>query len=656
VLAIGWTNGVSLTRVADQIDLWYWEAPEMVTAVDVSAKHIAALLVNGDVWLLDAASGAGRRFSEAATVPGGDASWGDVAWSPDGKLAAIQAIGGADSGSTPILLLDPATGLITELPGSFTEPGWQPYLVWSPDSRMIASADQEGRGWVLDVRSGEVVFEAQPDTQGGSPRIYAWLPDSTVVIVGSEGDSLHLVDIVTGEVLRRLTGAEAGFVPTPPVVASPTGDLALVGGYSLGEYEIQPYEVWDLNLGKPVEVPLVGEQRHINSAGCLQLNRPAVAFDGEEVITFDTDGRLMRWQVGEEQGDVVGLIPVRYPCLGTPMIWSEDSARLVLETDPGQAVTVWDGFAGELIAERRDGTYPAGLHGDILAYRGNDGDLVLWNIEMNVEIGKLPGPVTLITSGVAFSPDGSRVAYGVSNRLHIADVASGETLAVLDSYPEGQQISHIDWASSGDALTAASGSTQGIEDPPGVLILWEKAGDSFVEATRSETVHASADPPWVTLSQFSPSSRLVALERMPEPDAGQEAVLVYDRDSRAVILEKQEYKIHQWLSDEMLLLTTGCRFIELNVRTGQERQGSGEGCQAEHGAFAPDGFHFSDVVFSGRSVDILNWRTGHVETTGYVGSDLQDGIFSPDGRWLLVRAVEGLVRAFPVSYSEPEND
>jgi WD40 repeat protein len=159
-IAIGWTSGVSLTRVDDQVDLWYWNAPELVTALDASAQHIAVLLVNGDVWLLDAASGTGQRFPEVGKIPDGDAFWGDVAWSPDGSRAAIQAIGGGGTGTTPILLLDPTAGEVTKLQGSLTDPGRMPYLVWSPDSRMIASANQEGQGWVLDATSGEVIFSA----------------------------------------------------------------------------------------------------------------------------------------------------------------------------------------------------------------------------------------------------------------------------------------------------------------------------------------------------------------------------------------------------------------------------------------------------------------------------------------------------------------
>jgi hypothetical protein len=74
-IGIGWTNGVSFTRVADQVDLWYWEAPQMVTAVDVSAEHVVALLVNGDVWLLKVEDGDRRwryrRHTDPAPRPGG---------------------------------------------------------------------------------------------------------------------------------------------------------------------------------------------------------------------------------------------------------------------------------------------------------------------------------------------------------------------------------------------------------------------------------------------------------------------------------------------------------------------------------------------------------------------------------------------------------
>jgi hypothetical protein len=202
------------------------------------------------------------------------------------------------------------------------------------------------------------------------------------IVYGSDGgNTLRLVNISTSENVRLLTGAEIGYVPTPPIILSPDGALALVGGYSLQDYEIHRYQAWDLKIGQPLEAPPIGDARHINSAGYMELDRRAVAFDGEEVIYLDSDGKLVLWKVGEERGNILGQIAVRYPSLGSPMIWSNDSMRLLLEMDRDKAVTVWDVSEGELIVERRDGTYPADLNGDLLAYRGEDGNLILWDIQ-----------------------------------------------------------------------------------------------------------------------------------------------------------------------------------------------------------------------------------------------------------------------------------
>jgi WD40 repeat protein len=656
-LVIGWTNGASLRRVKDQVDLWDWQSPEMVTAVDVSEEYVAILLVSGDVWLLDIENGKGKQFPAAASIPGGDAFWGDVAWAPDGSLAAIQAVGGLDTDATPILLLDPLREEINLLPGSLTSPGWEPYLTWSPDSRMVTSANQERNGWVLDSTRGEVVFQAQPDSQGRASRIYAWVPNSTIAIYGSDGGSALLtVDVSTGEIISKLTGIKIGFIPTPPVIISSNANLALVGGYSLGDYQIFPYQIWDLKANRLLDLPLVGELRHINSAGAMQLSRPAVAFDGNEVLYLDTDGRVVRWNIGEEQGNILSQVAVHYPSLETPMLWSEDSTRLVLETDPGKVISVWEVASGNLLVERVDGTFPADLHNDLLAYRGENGDLIIWSLLKAVEINRLPGPVTLFKLGVKFSPDGKQIAYGVGKHVFIRDVASGEMRTTLDAYPDGQEIMYISWSPEGDALIVASGNPYGSQEPPGTLILWEKSNQTFVEAFRTQNVQASLDPPRANLGLFSPTSRFVALFQMPENVHGQEAVLVYDRQSHRLILEKKQVIMHLWSSTDEILLSEGCRFIQVNVLTGEENLGSDEGCQAELGAFAPDGIHYSSIVFSGRSVEILDWRTGLTETSRYVGSDLQDGIFSPDGHWLLVRAIEGLVRVFPVSLIQAEDE
>jgi len=650
-IAIGWTNGVSLTGVKDRQDRWYHPTPQVVTALDVSAEYVTAVLVNGDVWLFHAMTGDSQVFAGAAHALSYS---GDVAWSPDGARAAIQTIGGAGARASPILLLDPAAGEIRELPNSHTDPGWRPRLHWSPDGTLIAAADPNGRAWVLDADTGEVVFRAEVDQPDYRPIIHGWLPGSATVVYDAR-DGLRLVDVTTGALVQELKEVTANVFLSNPLVLTSQPGLALVNGPTDHPYEIPTYEVWDLAAGKQVETPLLGERRHVNGAGCMWLERPAVAFDGETLLYLDTDGQLVRWQVGEAQGELLGQVEVRYPCLGTPMVWSPDSTRLVLETDPGKAVTVWDAATGQMLAERRDGTYPANIHGPLLAYRGAEEQLIVWDLEGKTARFTLPGPVTPLLGGIAFSPDGSLLAYGVGSALHITEAATGEVLAKLDANPAEQLISHIHWAPGSDALAASGGLRSGDTSQSGTTILWEREDSSFQEVFRTETVHANYDVDWVNIALFSPLGRYVAMERMPEFKAASRAVLVYDRERGEIVLERQEYVIQQWLSDEVLLVTEAGgdgTFFEWNVQIGEEHAIREGGLQYELGSYAPDGIHHAYIASYSRKVVIRKWQTGGTVAEARHGLDVQDMRYSPDGSRLAVRGSHGLVTIWPVIYTK----
>lgn len=91
--------------------------------------------------------------------------------------------------------------------------------------------------------------------------------------------------------------------------------------------------------------------------------------------------------------------------------------------------------------------------------------------------------------------------------------------------------------------------------------------------------------------------------------------------------------------------------MEWAVRTGEERSVGRSGGQAELGAYAPNGAYHADALYSPpppRSIVIREWRTGRRVATAYLGSDVQDLRFSPDGRWLAVRGTEGLLKVWPV--------
>lgn len=117
------------------------------------------------------------------------------------------------------------------------------------DSRMIAAVDQNGRAWVLDAFSGEVIFRVEEAKWEGQIRISGWLAGSKIVVHNlPNGDSgLALVDVSTGEVVRQVRDVPAGYGVAPPVILAQDSPLALVGsdynGFS-GE-QIHPYVVWD---------------------------------------------------------------------------------------------------------------------------------------------------------------------------------------------------------------------------------------------------------------------------------------------------------------------------------------------------------------------------------------------------------------------------
>lgn len=648
-LAVGWTGGISLVEVASQAELWFLETGEMVTALDTSGAYITAVLVDGSVWLLDAATGEGEQFPEAL-LP--NSYWGDVAWSPDGKLVAIQTIRGAGSGGSPLVLLDPQTGSLRELPDSRTNGGYQPTLYWSPDSTLLAAADRAGNSWVWDVAEGEVVYQAGPGEEGVRTRIYGWLPDSRTAVLGApQPPDLQLVDVRSGEVVGELPGARAGFGPAAVLVA-PDGSTALAGGFELGEYQFMPYLAWNLETGQARDVPPLAEQRHVNGAGCMILTRPAAHFDGERLLYVDGDGRIMQWALGADAGDEIGRLPVAYPCLGTPLLWSPDSTRLALHVDPGDAIAVWDVAGPSLVALREDGTFPAALAGDLLAYRRETGDLLLYDLAAAEMVTTLPGPVSHLNRAMAFSPVGDRLAYGVGGEVVIAGVPGGEPVATLDGGDGDVLISQIVWSPGGGALVAAAVHDDGDSERPGPVVLWQQADAGWREVARTTSVRAGYDLGSQRTALFNPAGSLVALERMPTFDAGAQSVVVYDLEANALAGERSDATVQQWLSDDVLLLAESSgwtRYFEWQPRTGEEDELGNSAMQPGLGAYAPDKrYHAS---FAGRpphSVAIRDWRSGETVAIAYLGSDVQDMAFSPDGRWLVVRGGEGLVKVWPI--------
>jgi len=171
----------------------------------VFGEQVAELLVDGDIWSFDVASGELSNLTEdlysnplpLLSEEEYDPIPVDFApsWSPDGATIAFSrtTLTGADDSPTAMMLLDVASGEVTELAifdetVAFTLPF---RMVWSPGSDTIyASAfypdpEEDRRGvWSFDTGSGEFVQIAGPneDFTGAAPAIVAVSPLGDMLI------------------------------------------------------------------------------------------------------------------------------------------------------------------------------------------------------------------------------------------------------------------------------------------------------------------------------------------------------------------------------------------------------------------------------------------------------------------------------------------
>jgi len=647
-VAIGWAHGVSLVDTASAAEWWWQPTGEPVIAVDVhpDGQSVAAALADGSILILDAADGRASRYDGARP----HAYLGDIAWSPDGRTIAFQFIG--PRRGDPIYLLDVATSSLGEVPGSRIDQHTVPYLAWSPDGRTITlAALGEECARVLDARTGQTVLVLRVKGACASPWDVVWSPDGRRIAVAGA-----LVDAHSGDVIGELEGGAGDLGPGRPgwpIRFSPDGAYLAAGGQFGFPYGLSPLVVWDAVTGK--QVAQFGEQGDTYD---LERNkvRVALAFDGPSLFVLYEDGELARWPFGDESRDwtVLGRVPVFVA--RPPLGWSKDGRRFAAGSRYGGAA-VWEVATGQRLASFDAPLEAPALSpgGDLLALTDREREqLVLVDLAGGNVTLRLPGAKSL-PAGVAFSPDGALIAYGAGQRLVIADVVSGEQMAVLVGHPQDQMISRVTWSPDGNAMVSASGRA-GDSGALAPLVLWRRddAG-TWGEVFRTETTRAGYDC-CVPLALFSPAGDLVALEEFPSFEARDLGVVVYDLEAGEVVLRLSEYMLAAWVSDEVLLVSEVQRWTRLtrwNVRTGESTVGSGR--EMGDNVYAPGGLVYTrsndqDPYYS-RGVQVHSW-----DVEGAVVRDIYDGdvhqvLWSPDGRQVAALAANGVVVVWPVEYT-----
>ncbi len=270
----------------------------------------------------------------------------DLAFSPDGRFLAI---GVENIGAT--YLWDVATdkqAAILKVRGS----GSITSVAFSPDGKLLASANNAGQVFLWDVPTGTLLATLASPGFGSADGV-AFSPDGKLLAIGQGNRQVYVWSVAT----RRISHTFSAASVINGVAFSPDGQfLAGAGATTV---------IWNVATG----------QRYAAFYDPRDQNDGNVAFspDGTVLAVADGDDRAYLWDVAS--GNVIATLVTALHQLG------------------GVAGTVAFSPDGKLLAT-----------GDSFAH------VDLWNVATGKVVGTIIDPRQSGFWGVAFSPDGRLVA------------------------------------------------------------------------------------------------------------------------------------------------------------------------------------------------------------------------------------------------------
>jgi RNA polymerase sigma factor (sigma-70 family) len=362
----------------------------------------------------------------------------------------------------------------------------------------------------------------------------AFTPDGKAIAV-QQGDSLALLDVTSGKVLRRFARLSGG-----PVAFSPDGKLlaATVGNM---------IALFDVATGRKLREWIVGTPSDRldawESVGALRF-----APDGKMLVATCglSHGRwkLRRWDVatgdgrGAQDGD-----PGQQPFACSPdgkllavldragpavclldAVWHNERRRVKLPAVPealavapggqllavaeeGGAIHLLDAATGEhlrQLAGHRGGTQKLvfSADGKRLASAGADRSIRLWDVAARRELLRVPTDYGVYAS-LLWSPDGKRLAYTLQcqNAIHLLDADTGR-----DLHPPQGHSAEVFWAGY-----TPDGRTLLTAGRDGTVRFWERGSGREVRRITTGVVNG------VWRCALSPDGTMLATTGCTEP-------------------------------------------------------------------------------------------------------------------------------------------
>jgi WD40 repeat protein len=386
--------------------------------------------------------------------------------------------------------------------------------VISPDGKWVATAGDDGTGYILDAKTFQPVGKPLEHGSGEPIDFASFSPDSKTVVTASQDKTARLWDVPSGNPVGQKM-VHAGWVEAATFSAD--------GKYVVTASSDRTARVWDAHTGQPLSEPM----RH---SGDVYMARFSPT-DSSLVVTasFDHTARIWKWNRVAELPVISGKGALKTVCLNA------DDERLVTVTEIG--AQMWNARTGQAAGQMTatgpvtlatcsaDGTLmftasgkqgqlrnamtgaPVGeaislketpeaavidAHNKLLAVVSAN-ELEIWDAATGQEKGtpiELGGDAT----GAVFSGDGSMIAtWSHGGTVRVWNVATGA--AIGQPMIHKGEVKSANFSPDGQLLVASS--TTGHEASLWTVQTGEEVGVLPVDN-------------WVPDAEFSPNGKWVA--------------------------------------------------------------------------------------------------------------------------------------------------
>jgi len=318
---------------------------------------------------------------------------------------------------------------------------------------------------------------------------------------------------------------------------------------------------------------------------------------------------------------------------GTRLLYpSPDSSHLALEVMPDDSRVAWDIYVTD---RSRRGWKLEGLGDEVrlIGWLPDGSGLLVYTVEgPTIEEGLLylvpltDGPATPVAPEVvenyhvAWSPDGTRLAYVSDGDLHVFDRASGQSRPITSG--AGYRFGRPKWSTdgsevvlAGDLIDLATGAVVASLVPP------ERSGD--------------------TASALSADGRYFVATELCEGSYPQNRIHLYDREAgeTRLLRDCDQMAVPRWLPDGHRLLLTapscwGCETVSFSITSMDVESGNvlplTNGLEPHAAAYvSPDG---SRLMVTGKALRLYTEDEQLVRELAVPEDfDVADAAWSPDG-------------------------